>query len=54
MKVSRQCPLVLLEKVDLKGVKTFGCKEGRDLRGGARREVEHGSTALNYNPEFRH
>jgi hypothetical protein len=28
MKVSRQCPLVLLVKVGWRGGKTFGCEEG--------------------------
>jgi hypothetical protein len=25
-----------------------------EMKGGARTEVEHGSTAVNYNPEFRY
>jgi hypothetical protein len=32
MKVPRQCPLVLLVKVDWRGGKTFGCEEGIDER----------------------
>jgi hypothetical protein len=32
MEVPRQCPLVLLVKVGLRGGKTFGCEEGRDER----------------------
>jgi hypothetical protein len=49
MKVPRQCPLVLLVKVFWKGGKTLRCEEGR-----GEREVEQGSTAINYNPVFRH
>jgi hypothetical protein len=32
MKVPRQCPLVLLVKVDWRGGKAFGCEEGIDQR----------------------
>jgi hypothetical protein len=32
MKVTRQCPLVLLVKVGWRGGKTFGCEEGIDER----------------------
>jgi hypothetical protein len=46
MKVPRQCPLVLLVKVDWRGGKTFGCEEGV-VKGEAGREVEQGSTAFN-------
>jgi hypothetical protein len=52
--VPRQCPLVLLVKMGWRGGETFGCEEGRDERGGTGREVEQGSTALNYNSKFRH
>jgi hypothetical protein len=32
MKEPRQCPLVLLVKVNWRGGKTFGCEEGIDER----------------------
>jgi hypothetical protein len=44
MKVPRQCPLVLLVKVRHSAVKMV------EMKGGERREVERGYTALNYNP----
>jgi hypothetical protein len=45
IKVHRQCPLVLLVKVDWRGGKTFGS--------GARGETEQGPTVLNQNRTFR-
>jgi hypothetical protein len=44
VKVPRQCPLVLLVKL--------GCREGREMKSGARREVEQGLTAFVQNFEF--
>jgi hypothetical protein len=44
MKVPRQCPLVLLVKEGWRGGKTFVKKV--QLKGGAGREVEQGSTAF--------
>jgi hypothetical protein len=46
MKVSRQCPLVLLVKAGWRRGKAFCYEEGRDESGGEK-EVEQGSTALN-------
>jgi hypothetical protein len=46
MKIPRQCPLVFLVNVGLRGDKTFGSEEGRD-KSGARSATEYGPTALN-------
>jgi hypothetical protein len=44
VKVSRQCPFVLLVKV--------GSREGKAFGSGVRREVEQGLTAFDRNFEF--
>jgi hypothetical protein len=46
-KVLRQCPLVLQVKVGWRGSKTVGSGEGREMKSGAKREVEQGPSALN-------
>jgi hypothetical protein len=53
MKVPRQCPLVLLVKVNWIGGKTFGSYEGSDEMW-SKEEVEQGPTALNLKLKFRH
>jgi hypothetical protein len=46
--VPRQCSLVPLVKLDLRGRKTFGSGEGRAMRSVARRETEQALTAFDW------
>jgi hypothetical protein len=52
MKVPRQCPFVLLVKLVCSEGKAFGGGEGREMKSGARREVQQGLTAFVHNFEF--
>jgi hypothetical protein len=50
--VPRHCSFVLLIKIGLGECMAFGSGEGREMRSGARREVEQGLTAFVHNFEF--
>jgi hypothetical protein len=52
MKVPRQCPLVLLVKVDQEKGKAFGSREGTAMKSGERRGDKHSLTAMDRKLKF--